>query len=300
MSKIKKIITEDGSISFYNEDFDDIYHSKVGAYTEALEKFIYPSKILEKISNDKCINVFDVCFGPGYNSKVLLSSLLKKNPGQKINIVGVEIDPDIILHSSDTNFPGYQDGLKNFLDRFLHKVYYTTVSTQYNDGDFFESKYNNINLKFFVEDARQIVQKLNDSFDVIMLDPFSPHKLPCMWSVDIFKQLYRLLNDNGTLLTYSASHCVRGGLIEAGFNLGNTVAIGRKSPGTIATKNIDLIDFPLSQNTKEMIKSTAGIPYEDPDLNWPNERILQNRSLKQKKSTRITVNKLKKTIQFNN
>ena len=46
MNNIKFIITDDSSMGLYNESVNDIYHSKTGAYTEALKKFILPSMIL--------------------------------------------------------------------------------------------------------------------------------------------------------------------------------------------------------------------------------------------------------------
>lgn len=293
MDNLEKIVTNDGTISFYNKAIGDIYHSRVGAYTEALEKFIQPSQILEQLDNYSCINVFDVCFGLGYNSKVLLSSVLKIDPQKKINIVAVELDPVIILKSSEINFDQYPDALKGFFDGFLHKVYYTTVSGQYNCNEFFNSSFNNVTLKLFVNDARRIVGLLKDSFDLIFLDPFSPNKSPELWTVDFLKELYRLLNPDGILVSYSSSFSVVGALKEAGFFVGNTKPVGRKSPGTIATKDINLIYNPLSPYQLDMLDTTAGIPFEDPELCWSLQEIFEKRKLKQKTSGRISASSLR-------
>lgn len=294
MTELEKIITEDGTISFYNKEIGDIYHSKIGAYTEAFEKFIKPSKILENLGNYTDINVFDVCFGPGYNSKVLLSSIFKIDSNKKIKITAVEIDPFILLKSCEISFDGYQNILKDFFDEFLHKVYYSTISNQYNREEFFSESFNNLTLKLFVDDARRVVRDLDDRFDLIFLDPFSPYKLPELWTVHFFKNLYRLLKDYGLLLTYSSAYSVLGGLSEAGFYLGNTLPVGRKSPGTIAVKDISLIQFPLDDYQKLMLQSTAGIPFEDPEFNWNKDKILSYRQLMQKKSNRIPSSKVRK------
>lgn len=293
MTKLEKIITDDGTISFYNKDIGDIYHSRIGAQTEALEKFIKPCRILENLHNYTDINVFDVCFGPGYNSKVLISSILQMDPEKKIHLTAVEIDPLILLKSTEINFTGYQSNLKVFFDEFLHKVYYSTISDQYIEGEVFETSFHNITFKLFVDDARKIVTCLNDSFDLIFLDPFSPYKLPELWTIHFFKYFYNLLKENGKLLTYSSAYSVLGGLSEAGFYIGNTIPVGRKSPGTIATKNKSLIDFPLSDHQIQMIKSTAGIPFEDPELNWNKDEILSHRAQVQKNSHRTPSSRLR-------
>ena len=50
-----------GSYGLFNNIIGDIYYSNVGAYTEALQKFVLPSNI-ENYSKDK-IKILDVCYG---------------------------------------------------------------------------------------------------------------------------------------------------------------------------------------------------------------------------------------------
>ena len=71
--------TEDGSIGLYSYADKDVYHSKYGALTEAWEKFLLPSNIPELLESSKAqINVLDVCYGIGYNSKALMSYVINK------------------------------------------------------------------------------------------------------------------------------------------------------------------------------------------------------------------------------
>lgn len=76
MSGFNPYYTSDGSVGLYNEDVDDIYHSAQGALTEAYEKFIYPSNILDLALKDSA-KILDICFGIGYNTKSFLNSVLK-------------------------------------------------------------------------------------------------------------------------------------------------------------------------------------------------------------------------------
>ena len=71
--------TQDGSIGLYSHTDDDVYHSKYGALTEAWEKFILPSGLDKLINTQEKINVLDVCYGVGYNTKTLISYILNKD-----------------------------------------------------------------------------------------------------------------------------------------------------------------------------------------------------------------------------
>ena len=71
--------TEDGSIGLYSYAEHDVYHSKFGALTEAWEKFVIPSGIEELLNKKNNINVLDVCYGIGYNTKALMSYVIQKS-----------------------------------------------------------------------------------------------------------------------------------------------------------------------------------------------------------------------------
>ena len=71
--------TEDGSIGLYSYADKDVYHSKFGALTEAWEKFILPSGIDNILNKKQDINVLDLCYGIGYNTKALMSCIIDKN-----------------------------------------------------------------------------------------------------------------------------------------------------------------------------------------------------------------------------
>ena len=63
---MKQVITSDNSVTFYNSDVEDHYHTKSGAREEAFEKH---AKALEVKSGSV---IFDVCFGLGYNAAAAL------------------------------------------------------------------------------------------------------------------------------------------------------------------------------------------------------------------------------------
>ena len=70
--------TLDGSVGLFNKEFNDIYHSAKGALTESIEKFILPIDIKD-LSKKQKINVLDICYGIGYNTKSFLELIYKMN-----------------------------------------------------------------------------------------------------------------------------------------------------------------------------------------------------------------------------
>ena len=70
-NKYDFILTDDNSVGLFNNEVNDIYHSKNGALTEARQKFVEPSfSFFEKDE----LNILDICYGIGYNTKAAISS----------------------------------------------------------------------------------------------------------------------------------------------------------------------------------------------------------------------------------
>ena len=59
---MEEVITEDKSVTFRSQEYDECYHSKSGAMEESFEKFAKPCELKDGMK------VLDVCFGIGYNS----------------------------------------------------------------------------------------------------------------------------------------------------------------------------------------------------------------------------------------
>ena len=57
-----------------------------------------------------------------------------------------------------------------------------------------------------------------------------------MWSVDLFTEMYRIMNKEAILATYSCARMVRDNMSKAGLFYDDGPIVGRRGPGTIATK----------------------------------------------------------------
>lgn len=84
----------DGTWGLYNKEIGDIYFSNIGAYKEALEKFVLPAKP-NNIQNNK-IRILDVCYGMGYNSKTFVDYCIKNNFLFDFDIDFIENDEKIL------------------------------------------------------------------------------------------------------------------------------------------------------------------------------------------------------------
>lgn len=256
---IKKIITDDGSLSFINEDVDESYHSKTGAIEEAFLKFVKPcvDGIFEYYNKNniiiKNINSLDLFFGFGYNTLCLIYYLKEiKFYKEKIKIFASEIDPNIKNFMKEIKFDENQNTelLKNskiLIDNKKLNDYYKLIIDIIKNNKIIE----NIEIKLIIGDAREILKEnnyenkknnyennfKNYKFDCVFFDPFSPKKQPELWTKEIFKNIYKNSNDFSILTTYSCSRIAKDGLIEANYKIENGPCVGRRAPSIIAVKH---------------------------------------------------------------
>ena len=150
------------------------------------------------------------------------------------------------------------------------------------------------------DDARKIILKDKNLYNLIFLDAFTPSKCPCLWSYEFFKLLFEHLEPDGMILTYSTSASIRNAMQAAGFEIGNIYNERlRKFSGTIATKDKSLIKSPLSEFDLGLLKTKAGIFYRDENLTALNEAILERRNSEVKNSDKMSTSHYNKLYKDN-
>ncbi|MCC7300815.1 MAG: TIGR01212 family radical SAM protein [Verrucomicrobia bacterium] len=250
--------TDDGSITFFSEDWKEHYHTKTGARLEAEKKFVEPSSLNRKLQTSP-IKLLDVCFGLGNNS--LAAFCAAENAPQRLDITALEMDKRIVRAAAE---------------------YFQTLETDPIDWKLFlkkilksnQSVIGNHQLAIHWGDARWLIQSLEtESFDILFHDPFSSQHCPELWTVEFFQQLYRVMKSDGVLLTYSSALPVRGAMLEAGFMIGETHPGHQMGNGTIASKQPGNLNFPIT----ETLDANRSIPYRDPHLCATSKTILRNR-----------------------
>jgi tRNA U34 5-methylaminomethyl-2-thiouridine-forming methyltransferase MnmC len=216
---MEEIITNDGSSTFYNEEFDDIYHSKSGAVQEAIEKYAKPAIDYLSTLNIKKIKILDICFGLGYNSCAIIDLIKKYDSNIKIEIIALEKDLEIInkILLVNPNFESY---------KIIKKL---AIDKKYDDGK--------ISIKLLIGDAFSTIELVDFKANIVFHDPFSPSKQFLLWQEDFFLKVRDKMVEGGRLFTYSCSRKIRNNLINSKFLVIDGPIVGRKSPSTIAINN---------------------------------------------------------------
>jgi len=225
---MERVITQDQSVTFRSEQYQETYHSISGAQEEAIKKFSEPCHF-ETLAQQGQLRILDVCFGLGYNTGAALDAIYAGNPNCNVWVVGLENDPAILqkmLEIDATVFRSYaqlQTIIKTKQPFFFNEI--ITVHEPL------------LRFELLLGDARERIKLLeNFQFDCVFLDPFSPQKCPELWTLDFFKDIFASMKSGGILTTYSCARTVRDNLAAAGFGVKDGPVVGRKAPATIAIK----------------------------------------------------------------
>ena len=267
--------TDDGSYSIKSKEINnkvETLHTSTGAISESFEKFIKPLKL--DYSQD--IAILDICAGLGYNTSAAIDDFMKNSKEDtNLRIDLLEISKPTLAAGLMVPSPiKAHDITKKAIEDALIAEDYASLSLEE------ESIPDNINLNIFIDDARKVIQKLEDNvYDAIFLDPFSQNMAPELVSVDFFREFRRVIKDNGIVCTYTSSAPVRMAFIEADFYVSLGPIFGRFQGGTLASPSPKNLTKSLPKNDEiKMALSDVGIPFRDPNLNLSSKEILDNRT----------------------
>lgn len=202
-----KVITKDGSITYFNKQVGDYYHTKSGAKEEAVEKHV------NALSLEPGKVIFDIYFGLGYNTAAALDL-------GSATVYCFENDEEILRNilEIDVDFESYKL-IKEFIKGFF-------------EGNNVYEK-NSIKLIMLFGDAREKIIGVKEKADYVFFDAFSPGKVPEMWTEEFFKDIRDKMKNGGKLSTYSCARWIRDNMRKAGFEVTDGPIIGRRSPGTV-------------------------------------------------------------------
>jgi len=272
-------LTQDGSYTFFSEEFGEAFHSYQGAKTEAFQKFSDAIDLQHKAQQSE-IKLLDVCYGLGYNTAAAIEVIRRINPNCNIEIYGLELDPTVPIGAVTPQLLQYWSHHVQEILELLAKQH--------------SCQQDHLKAQLLIGDARQTVQSLIRSkfqADAIFFDPFSPRRCPQLWSIEFFQLVAQCLAPTGKLATYSRSASVRTALIAAGLQIG-TVPLGELhlphdwAQGTIAAWNSETL-HPLSQMEQEHLNTRAAIPYRDRTLHDSAEEILARHEQEQRSSSKV-------------
>jgi tRNA U34 5-methylaminomethyl-2-thiouridine-forming methyltransferase MnmC len=273
------VTTQDGSLSLREPLLDELYHNRAGAYTEAQANYVEPSLALNAADH---LEILDSCFGLGYNSLVLAKRL--RAQGRSARFHCVELYGDVL------------DLLPQILDQEVFADLAQDAELSLSDHRR-TLTFSTIQCEIYQQDLRQFVQHAsgrNSCFDLVFHDPFSPRKVPELWTIDLFAGYKELLKEGGAVLTYTCSPAVRGAFEDLGFSIYRTAAVGGKKGGTAAVKG-KLSDTALASGLfgnidcegLRRLSTSSRVPYRDPILCFNRQEIQANRLTEQLEFNRV-------------
>ncbi len=292
MDDLKKHTTKDGSLSLYSSFYEEGFHDQDGAIRESTTKYLLPAQ-LEQFSNTEKIVILDVCMGLGYNTGCILEKLIQSKI--KIEWHGLEIDQrPLNIALKEKTFQ------RIWSPKVLHFFNCLNKSGKWSEG------LNEGTIHW--GDARQKIYEIHDSlsFDLILLDPFSPQKCPELWSEEFISLLTKRLSFEGRLITYSTAASIRASFIRAGLKIysilpsiddqnkwsAGTVAMKRRIERPLISNNCQFKD--LSTREAEHLATRSSIPYRDPTGEGNSKEIIATRKLEQSKSQLINTSSWRK------
>ncbi len=207
------LIGEDGAETFFNNIYNEAYHSKIGPIAEALHKFVSPVNIEKLLLEKRKIKVLDLFFGLGYNTGVFLDVVYKCSDSPLLEIIAVEKDLEIIKRIESIQVPDWYKKWQNILTDYCRGVF----------------PLNNIVFDLQVSCVFDSIKKLPERyFDVIFFDPFSHKTAPEFWKDNFLKSVFNLLATDGILTTYSGLKRVEALAINLGLTPKRIEPYGRK------------------------------------------------------------------------
>lgn len=253
----KKVITDDGSLSYFSLVYDELCHSKCGAKEETHTHYIKGCDIQNKINLNHKLNILEVGFGTGLG--FMETKRLFKGHKSKLHFVSLEIDPELID-----------------IFELEQKIRFKKNESSY------IYQHDNITLEIYLGDARRTIlelqQKYKKSFDAIYQDAFSPRKNPTLWSVEWFEALKFLAKDDCILSTYSASSSIRKSMLKAGWSLKRGERFKEKRSSTradLSGVSDELITQKLSRSPVSALtdKNIAQYVSQNRKLNEKNQTL---------------------------
>ena len=203
------IVTADGSDTVFVPGLNVSYHSKYGAIQESIHVFIeagfkYWSGLnSEQQSKDQPIKIFEMGFGTGLNA--FLTAIEAEEKGVKVYYETVEKFP---LDKEEIDSLNYSSVLKNEeLFRQIHECKWNAEVT--------------VNENFILKKVREnlIHYSTHYPFNITYFDAFAPSAQPELWTEEIFRSLFSMLEPGGVLVTYCSKGDVRRAMKSAGLEV---------------------------------------------------------------------------------
>lgn len=232
-----------GAYSLRSEAYGETFHPVIGPVAEAQALYVNQLQLVNRVREvGGEFVVWDVGLGAAANPITFLDAI--KGIPARVRIISFDYTTEPLrLALQNTQALQYLKGWESSLLSLIESqsVLFRTpagldVHWDLHLGDF----------PGFLKTAKpQLLPKPH----AVFYDAFSPATNPAMWTLDVFSDLYRLLDPKRscTMPTYSRSTMLRVTLLLAGFFVGKGHATGEKEETTLAANVQTYISEPLDR-----------------------------------------------------
>ena len=266
-----------GAHSVRSLDFNETFHPVIGPVAEARALYVEQLGLPDRIraSREEFV-VWDVGLGAAANPLTLLDALPPGDHRVRIVSFDATVQPLEFALGHPEKLP-FLTAWRGPLDELLAKerVSFRTPSGagvlwELHTGDF----------PSMLESAGA---ECWPKPHAIFYDAYSPATNAEMWTVGVFRAMYRLLDPRRgcAMPTYSRSTMLRTTLLLAGFFVGRGHATGEKEETTIAANRLELVQEPLDSNWLERVRRSTSAeplsapPYRQAPLSEESWRLLK-------------------------
>lgn len=201
------VLTKDGSHTISIPEMQVTYHSLHGAIRESEHVFIQAGLLDSRLLDYTGVHtVLEIGFGTGLNALLTLREADRHK--NRIYYTAIEPDPldvDIIRRLNYCNQLGQPQYRENF--ERMHECGWEEL---FEISEYFRLIKRRCTLADY---------EAGDPFSLIYFDAFAPDAQPELWTKEVFEKLYRLMLQDGILVTYSSKGDVRRAMIAAGFQV---------------------------------------------------------------------------------
>ncbi len=209
--------TADGSHTVSIPGLNVMYHSKYGAIQESVHVFMQAGLhyLLNRSSVPRTLKVLEVGLGTGLNA--FLMAIESQKLEFPVSYTTLEPFPLTAAEAAALNYPellGHPD-----LFRSIHE---STWNEPVSISEYFTLEKYVTPLQLFTSST---------TYQLVFFHAFAPLAQPEMWTVDMFRKVYGLMEKGGVLVTYCSKGDVKRAMKAAGFTI-------EKLPGPIGKREM--------------------------------------------------------------
>ena len=209
-----------------NERYGDRYFDVISALDEAKHIHIDGSRLVERLKNG--FRIGETGFGAGRLLVSVMESLAcAKVVCKNLRYYSVERYPMPAERMLRIMQP-FQDRAGRYIDKVAAAYSKFDISSNGWRRGVIRGEFGKIELRLYLGEAIEMVNKLRAKCDAWFLDGHDPAKNPDMWRAELLSAIGDKTATGGTVTTYTVAGHVRRNLAAAGFSVEKTAGHGRK------------------------------------------------------------------------